>query len=72
MTVPPDPDEPPPRLLSPAFWTMIAFSAICVAAGVGLAAFGPRLLAQRAEPTAASAAPEPRVSAPAPGERDVR
>jgi len=48
MTSPDDPtpdDEPPPRpLLGPMFWVLMALSVFCVAAGISVAAFGPRLL----------------------------
>ena len=41
----PDDDEPPPRpLLGPAFWALMIFAALCVAAGIAVATLGPRLL----------------------------
>ena len=47
LTAPRDPAAYRPRpLLGVTFWAMIAFGVICVLAGVGLATFGPKLLAQ--------------------------
>ena len=76
MTVPPDPApiavprdaaaQRPPRLLGPAFWAMIAFSVLCVAAGAGVVAFGPRQLADRAaQPAAPAVSPRAVASPPA-------
>jgi len=47
ITAPRDPADYRPRpLLGVTFWAMIAFGVICVLAGVGLATFGPKLLAR--------------------------
>jgi len=45
-----------PRVLSPAFWTMIVFAALCIAAAALFAVAAPRLLAVHAPPPLASAA----------------
>lgn len=61
------------RLMGPAFWLLIVFGLVCIAAGYGVAKFGPRLFPAKpatAEPTATSffgPAPQPPpLPAPAP------
>ena len=47
-TVPKDPADDRRRpLMGVSFWAAISFGILCVLAGAGLAAFGPKLLAQR-------------------------
>jgi hypothetical protein len=70
MSLPPDPNELSAprdpgsygrsRLMGPAFWALIAFGVLCIAAGYGVAKFGPELYPAR--PVAAPAA----TPAPAP------
>jgi hypothetical protein len=57
LVVPKDPAAYRPRpMLGVSFWAAMAFGVICVLAGVALASFGPKLLAQR---SVALGAPEP-------------
>jgi hypothetical protein len=51
MTPPPDPadDPPPPRVLSAAFWVMMALGALCILAGALVATEGPRLFPAHAK-----------------------
>lgn len=48
-----DEDDPPPRLIGPRFWVLMAFALICTLAGAALGLVGPRLLA---DPPAAEGA----------------
>jgi hypothetical protein len=58
VSAPRDPaDYRPHRVMGPGFWAMIAFSAICVAAGATVVALGPRWLAHRSQAAASSPAP---------------
>lgn len=43
---PPDdlPDDRPKPLMGPLFWAMLALGAVCILAGVAVAALAPRLL----------------------------
>src|SRR6185312_6683626 len=79
MTAPSDrpeataPEDPavyrPKPLLGATFWAMVAFAVLCVLAGVAIANFGPRLLADRYGSAATPAAPvaaEPATPSPAP------
>ena len=79
MTAPSDrpeataPEDPavyrPKPLLGATFWAMVAFAVLCVLAGVAIANFGPRLLADRYGSAATPAAPvaaEPAAPSPAP------
>jgi|KBSSwiStaDraftv2_1062776.scaffolds.fasta_scaffold02013_18 hypothetical protein len=45
MTGPSDPfdDKPPPKVFGPLVWILLAFSAVCVAAGAAVAWLAPRL-----------------------------
>ncbi|MGR4865444.1 COG4223 family protein [Caulobacter sp. LARHSG274] len=57
------------HVLGPGFWALIAFGVICVAAGAGLARFGPTWFAggkapAAAEPPPAAAAPPARLDPP--------
>jgi len=57
------------RVLGPGFWALIAFGVICVAAGAGLARFGPTWFAGdkapvAAEPPPAAAVPPARLEPP--------
>jgi hypothetical protein len=64
VSAPRDPaDYRPHRVMGPGFWAMIAFSAICVAAGATVVALGPRWLAHRSQAAASSPAPAVRLAA---------
>ena len=66
MSTPPpepklDPDDgPPPKLMGVAFWLMIAFGLLCIAAGWAVARLGPTLL----PPTGGTAAHAPSANGP--------
>ena len=47
----------PKPLLSATFWAMVAFAVLCVLGGVAIASFGPRWLAVRSAPGAATERP---------------
>ena len=78
MSVPPDPVELSAprdpgsygraRIMGPAFWAMIIFGFVCIAAGYALAGFGPKLLPvearQPVETLGLSAAPAPAPAVP--------
>jgi hypothetical protein len=73
MSLPPDPNELSAprdpgsygrsRLMGPAFWALIAFGVLCIAAGYGVAKFGPELY-----PAKPGGAP---VASPAPAPADM-
>jgi len=76
MTAVPDPAELAPTrdpaayrrrpLLGPAFWLVLAFSALCLLAAVAVVTLAPRLLAVRPSPSPASPAPPAPLPTPYP------
>ena len=68
ITAPKDPAAYRPKpLLGVTFWAMVAFAVLCVLAGVAIANLGPRWLAGRSAPSAATppTAAEPAAPSPA-------
>jgi len=68
VTAPKDPAAYRPKpLLGVTFWAMVAFAVLCVLAGVAIANLGPRWLAGRSAPSAATppTAAEPAAPSPA-------
>jgi hypothetical protein len=49
------PEGPPKRLMGPGFWLLLAFTAVCLLAGVIVAAYGPKIWRRQPAPPAAVA-----------------